>query len=45
MDLVFCQFEKWFQSKLSDWAQQGVIVEKYGPGEYGHQYWIKVKKN
>lgn len=43
MDLVFCQFEKWFQSKLSEWAQKGVTVEKFGLGEYGHQYWIKVK--
>lgn len=43
MDSVFCQFEKWFQSKLSEWAQKGVTVEKFGLGEFGHQYWIKVK--
>ena len=24
-------------------AQKGVTVEKFGLGEYGHQYWIKVK--
>ena len=22
MDLVFCQFEKWFKSKLSEWHRR-----------------------
>lgn len=43
MDEKFKEFELWYQSKIENWALQGITVESAGLSEYGHQYWIKVQ--
>lgn len=42
MDRKFEMFEKWYLSRKDEWAGKGVAMYKAGPGDFGHQYWIKM---
>lgn len=42
MDEIFKQFQDWFLDKKKNWVKFGIVVDKAGLSEFGHQYWIKL---
>lgn len=42
MDKLFNDFEKWVNSKISTWKEQGVIVDKAGEATHAHQFHVEI---
>ena len=42
MDKKFLEFEKWYLNKRTKWGKVGIVVDKAGLEEQGHQYLIKL---
>ena len=42
MDKKFSDFEKWVNSKISIWKEQGVIADKVGEATHAHQFHVEV---
>lgn len=42
MDDVFKEFRAWVLSKKEEWKYRGIVIDKEGLSEFGHQYWLKL---
>lgn len=42
MDKLFSDFEKWVNSKINHWEEQGVIFDKAEEATHAHQFHVEV---